>query len=102
MLPRDMNVFIVSHFHWDREWYRTMQAFRARLVDAIDQLLDLAAGDPELRIGRPDLWGLAAFGQAGVEAVLAILRRELETIMTEMGTPDVGSITPAHVRPAAS
>src|SRR5262245_39284153 len=21
----------VSHFHWDREWYRTFQSFRARL-----------------------------------------------------------------------
>jgi len=40
---------------------------------------------------------LAAFGQEGVETVLEILRGELETIMTEMGTVDVAAITQAHV-----
>ncbi len=62
----------------------------------------LALGASAVCIGRPYLWGLAAFGQDGVEAVLAILRRELETIMTEMGTPNLGSITPAHVRRAGA
>jgi isopentenyl diphosphate isomerase/L-lactate dehydrogenase-like FMN-dependent dehydrogenase len=60
----------------------------------------LALGASAVCIGRPYLWGLAAFGQDGVEAVLGILRRELETIMTEMGTRDVRSIAPAHVRRA--
>lgn len=41
-----MDVFLVSHFHWDREWYRPMEAFRARLVDAVDAVLDLLADDP--------------------------------------------------------
>jgi mannosylglycerate hydrolase len=44
-----VRAFWVSHAHWDREWYRTFQAFRARLVDAVDALLDLCAGDPEYR-----------------------------------------------------
>jgi mannosylglycerate hydrolase len=44
-----VRAFWVSHFHWDREWYRTFQAFRARLVDATDALLDLCAADPEYR-----------------------------------------------------
>jgi len=57
----------------------------------------LALGASAVCVGRPYLWGLAAFGQEGVEAVLAILRRELETIMTEMGTRDLASITPNHV-----
>lgn len=61
----------------------------------------IALGASAVCIGRPYLWGLAAFGQDGVEAVLAILRRELETIMTEMGTPNLGAITPTHVRAAA-
>jgi len=43
------SVFVISHFHWDREWYRTMQAFRARLVDAIDQVLELADADDDYR-----------------------------------------------------
>src|SRR5438067_2440151 len=41
-----MECIIVSHTHWDREWYRTFQAFRARLVDMIDQVLDLLERDP--------------------------------------------------------
>ena len=41
-----MHCVLVSHTHWDREWYRTFQSFRARLVDAIDLLLDLLTSDP--------------------------------------------------------
>ena len=41
-----MKCIIVSHTHWDREWYRTFQAFRARLVDTIDRVLELIASDP--------------------------------------------------------
>jgi len=40
---------LVSHFHWDREWYRTFEAYRGRLVDAVDQVLDLVAADPGYR-----------------------------------------------------
>ncbi len=41
-----MHCVLVSHFHWDREWYRTFEVYRARLVDAIDGVLDLLASDP--------------------------------------------------------
>jgi alpha-mannosidase len=44
-----MECVLVSHFHWDREWYRTFQAYRARLVDAVDCVLDLLAADPGYR-----------------------------------------------------
>src|SRR3954468_21990572 len=44
-----MKVFLVSHTHWDREWYRTFQSFRARLVDAIDRVLELVAADDGYR-----------------------------------------------------
>jgi mannosylglycerate hydrolase len=40
---------LVSHFHWDREWYRTFDAYRGRLVDAVDRVLDLVARDPGYR-----------------------------------------------------
>jgi len=39
-------VLLVSHTHWDREWYRTFEGFRARLVDTVDRVLDLLAVDP--------------------------------------------------------
>ena len=38
--------FLVSHTHWDREWYRTFEEFRARLVDTVDTVLDLLNADP--------------------------------------------------------
>jgi (S)-2-hydroxy-acid oxidase len=57
----------------------------------------LALGATAVGIGRPYGWGLAAFGQPGVEAVLAIMRRELETIMRQAGTPSVASITKTSV-----
>jgi isopentenyl diphosphate isomerase/L-lactate dehydrogenase-like FMN-dependent dehydrogenase len=55
----------------------------------------LALGATAVCIGRPYLWGLAAFGQEGVEAVATILRRELETTMRQMGTPTLQAIGPA-------
>jgi len=40
---------VVSHTHWDREWYLPFEAFRARLVAMLDRLLDLLDRDPEYR-----------------------------------------------------
>jgi isopentenyl diphosphate isomerase/L-lactate dehydrogenase-like FMN-dependent dehydrogenase len=57
----------------------------------------LALGATTIGIGRPYLWGLGAFGQEGVEAVLDILRRELQMVMRQAGTTDLGKITRAHV-----
>jgi len=37
-------IHLVSHTHWDREWYQTFQQFRFRLVRVVDQLLDLLDG----------------------------------------------------------
>lgn len=57
----------------------------------------LALGATAVGIGRPQVWGLAAFGQSGVEAVIDILNRELATMMRHAGTPTVASITGANV-----
>ncbi len=40
---------LVSHTHWDREWYRTFQQFRLRLVHLIDGVLDLLDSDPSFK-----------------------------------------------------
>jgi alpha-mannosidase len=40
---------IVSHTHWDREWYQPFQEYRIRLVQLVDRLLDLLAQDPGYR-----------------------------------------------------
>ena len=52
----------------------------------------LALGADAVCIGRPYLWGLASFGQPGVEAVLDILRRELVMVMKQMGTTTIAAI----------
>jgi 4-hydroxymandelate oxidase len=54
----------------------------------------LALGATAVGIGRPQAWGLAAFGQAGVEAVIDILNHELTAIMRQAGTPTLADITP--------
>lgn len=40
---------IVSHTHWDREWYEPFQRFRLRLVRLMDKLLHILDHDPEYR-----------------------------------------------------
>jgi isopentenyl diphosphate isomerase/L-lactate dehydrogenase-like FMN-dependent dehydrogenase len=57
----------------------------------------LALGAAGVGIGRPQAWGLAAFGQPGVEAVLDILNTELTNIMRQAGTPTVAAISRAHL-----
>jgi 4-hydroxymandelate oxidase len=57
----------------------------------------LALGATAVGVGRPPAWGLASFGQPGVEAVLAILQRETQQIMRQTGTPSVAAITPSFV-----
>jgi 4-hydroxymandelate oxidase len=58
----------------------------------------LALGAQAVCIGRPYLWGLGAFGQPGVERVLAILRAETRSAMQQLGAPSVKDLTPAMVR----
>ena len=41
--------FVISHTHWDREWYQPFQEFRVRLVRLVDRLLDLLDADPDFR-----------------------------------------------------
>jgi 4-hydroxymandelate oxidase len=52
----------------------------------------LALGAKAICIGRPYIWGLGAFGQAGVERVLDILRAELELTMKQCGTKSIENI----------
>lgn len=52
----------------------------------------LALGATAVGIGRPHIWGLSSFGQEGVETVVAILRRELQTIMAQTGAASIAQI----------
>jgi len=53
----------------------------------------LALGATAVGIGRPYIWGLSSFGQAGVERVLQILDTELRLAMVGCGTLAVKDIT---------
>ena len=57
----------------------------------------LALGATAVGIGRPQAWGLAAFGQSGVEAIVDLLNRELTVIMQQAGTARLADITGAYV-----
>ncbi|MEG1310420.1 MAG: alpha-mannosidase [Romboutsia sp.] len=40
-------VYIISHSHWDREWYLPYEKHHMRLVELIDDLLELFEKEPE-------------------------------------------------------
>jgi isopentenyl diphosphate isomerase/L-lactate dehydrogenase-like FMN-dependent dehydrogenase len=52
----------------------------------------LALGATAVGIGRPHVWGLASFGQEGVETVIALLRRELQVVMAQTAAASIGKI----------
>lgn len=52
----------------------------------------LALGADAVCIGRPYLWGLGLAGQEGVEAVLDLLRREIEDTLRQLGADSVADI----------
>jgi isopentenyl diphosphate isomerase/L-lactate dehydrogenase-like FMN-dependent dehydrogenase len=54
----------------------------------------LALGATAVGIGRPYIWGLATFGQQGVERVLDIVNNELRLAMIGTGTRSLKEITP--------
>jgi len=57
----------------------------------------LALGASAALIGRPTLWGLTVDGQAGVESVLEMLRRELEIALALLGVTTPAKLTSAYV-----
>ena len=58
-----------------------------------DVLKALALGARAVLVGRPVLWGLAIDGQAGVCAVLELLRKEIDLAMALSGARNVSEIT---------
>jgi isopentenyl diphosphate isomerase/L-lactate dehydrogenase-like FMN-dependent dehydrogenase len=57
----------------------------------------LSIGARAVGIGRPYIWGLSSFGQAGVERVLEILRAELTLTMRQCGIASIAQITRASI-----
>lgn len=65
-----------------------------------DVVKALCIGATAVCVGRPYIWGLGAFGQAGVERALEMLREETHAMIQQMGAPTVKDLVPAMVRRA--
>jgi 4-hydroxymandelate oxidase len=63
-----------------------------------DILKAIALGARAILIGRPYVWGLAAFGQVGVQRVVELLRAELVLSMGLAGKPNLAAIDRSLVR----
>jgi 4-hydroxymandelate oxidase len=59
-----------------------------------DVLMAVAMGATAVGIGRPVIWGLAVDGEAGVGAVLDLLRAEFENAMALCGAASCDDLTP--------
>ena len=51
---RGVTAHYVANSHWDREWYESFQNYRFRLVNVIDEAIDLLERDPEYRCWHMD------------------------------------------------
>ncbi|MCC7007651.1 MAG: alpha-hydroxy-acid oxidizing protein [Acidobacteria bacterium] len=63
-----------------------------------DVLKALALGAAAVLVGRPIMWALAAYGDAGVTTVLELLQFELARYMCMAGAPTVKALEPSMVR----
>ncbi|HVM72949.1 MAG TPA: glycosyl hydrolase-related protein [Anaerolineales bacterium] len=86
------NIYIISHTHWDREWYRSFQSFRLRLVHLVDGLLDLLEKDPHFKYFMLD-------GQTIVLDDYLALRPEKEGVLRKFIQQGRILIGPWHILP---
>lgn len=86
-----MDCVLVSHTHWDREWYRSFQEFRARLVDAVDVILDQLERDPG--------WSFVLDGQTiVVEDYLAVRPHQTDRLAAAIRSGRL-TVGPWYVQP---
>jgi 4-hydroxymandelate oxidase len=63
-----------------------------------DVIKGLALGAQAVLLGRPPLWGLAAYGDAGVRTLLELLQSEFARNMAQNGRPTLADIDRELVR----
>lgn len=85
-------IHLISHTHWDREWYRTFQQFRLRLVHLVDGLLDILATDRDYKHFMLD-------GQTIILDDYLLMRPEAESTLTEHIRKGRVLIGPWHILP---
>jgi len=57
----------------------------------------LALGATAVCVGRPYVWGLAAFGAEGVDKVFSMLQSDLRGIMQSCGATAIRHISPLSI-----
>jgi 4-hydroxymandelate oxidase len=63
-----------------------------------DILKALAFGATAVLVGRPVIWGLAAYGEDGVQSVVSMLQTELARYMAMCGKPSLSALDRTLVR----
>jgi 4-hydroxymandelate oxidase len=63
-----------------------------------DIIKALAFGAQAVLVGRPVMWGLAAYGAAGVQGVLEMLQTELARYMAMCGKPNLAALDRSVVK----
>ncbi len=53
-MSKKHNLYVISHTHWDREWYQTFQGFRKRLVFMLDELIEHMEANEEYKYFHMD------------------------------------------------
>jgi 4-hydroxymandelate oxidase len=111
-------IMVSNHGGRATETYRSTIEALPEVVDAVggkipvfvdggvrrgtDVFKALALGATAVGIGRPQIWGLGAFGQAGVDRVLEILQGELKLAMGSCGTAKIADINRSYLVMPAS
>ncbi|MBI5934298.1 MAG: hypothetical protein HY867_11370 [Chloroflexi bacterium] len=85
-------IHLISHTHWDREWYRTFQQFRLRLVHLVDGLLDILASDRDYKHFMLD-------GQTIILDDYLLMRPEAESTLRNHVRAGRVLIGPWHILP---
>ena len=87
-----LTIHLISHTHWDREWYRTFQQFRLRLVHLVDGLLDMLTKDRDFKYFMLD-------GQTIILDDYLQMRPEAESVLQEHIREGRLLIGPWHILP---
>ncbi|HEX5230403.1 MAG TPA: alpha-hydroxy acid oxidase, partial [Bryobacteraceae bacterium] len=106
-------ILVSNHGGRATETYRATVEALPEVVDAVagripvmvdggirrgtDAYKALALGARAVGIGRPYIWGLSAFGQAGVEKVVEILNAEFQLTMRQCGARSLDEISHSTV-----
>ncbi|WP_321883910.1 alpha-hydroxy-acid oxidizing protein [Burkholderia cepacia] len=67
-----------------------------------DVVKAVALGASAVLLGRATLYGLAARGAAGVDAVLEIMRDEIDRTLAQIGCPTITGLSPQYIASASS